>query len=214
MANEMFFLPLLANALEQKDAKNALLKAFEEIQARGQQEAYRDGYRQFQHFMKHIQEYANLETTAEFKDETYIFKHLLYGPDGPAGLKKWLEEFDAAEEKIPYPTLLLMKDERELKRIPLDQQSGRWTIDNLQPGFYALSFDTGRVIWEGELTGNDLLWTHAFPGQDLRLAADTGEEAIQPSRQFQLLQGEIVLNVYPGLESGRIELLVNRPSGN
>ncbi len=50
MANEMFFLPLLANALEQKDAKNALLKAFEEIQARGQQEAYRDGYRQFQSF--------------------------------------------------------------------------------------------------------------------------------------------------------------------
>ncbi len=102
----------------------------------------------------------------------------------------------------------------ELKRIPLDQQGGRWTIDNLQPGFYALSFDTGRVIWEGELTKNDLLWTLAFPGQDLPLAADTGEEAIQPSRQFHLLQGEIVLNVYPGLESGRIKLLMNRPSGN
>ncbi len=70
------------------------------------------GIGNFNHFMKHVQEYADLETTAEFKDETYIFKHLLYGPDGPAGLKKWLDEFESAEGRIPYPTLLLMKDEK------------------------------------------------------------------------------------------------------
>ncbi len=66
--------------------------------------------------------------------------------------------------------------------------------------------DTGWVIWQGELTERDLIWMAAFPDVPLDLAADTDETSARTTREESLLDGELILRVIPGLESGNIEL--------
>ena len=79
---------------------------------------------------------------------------------------------------------------------------------NVTPDHYAARMDTGRIIWQGELTEKELIWSAAFPGQALELAADTGEPAARMTREITLLNGELIIRVFPGAESGRLELRI------
>jgi hypothetical protein len=40
------------------------------------------------------------------------------------------------------------------------------------------------------------------------LAADTGDRAARPTREETLLDGQLIMRVFPGVERGRIELAV------
>jgi len=78
-------------------------------------------------------------------------------------------------------------------------------IGNVLPGRYTVRFSNGRVLWEGELSKEDLLWAYAFPGKDLAMAAETEVSQGKPTRTISLLSGEIMLSVFAGLESGQIK---------
>ena len=82
-------------------------------------------------------------------------------------------------------------------------------INGVTPGAYCLRLETGRVIWQEDLGDQDLLWTKAFPGQPLRAAADDGGAHIPATHRFSVLEGEIMLQVFAGLESGSIEITLN-----
>ena len=51
MDNYLYFIPLLARALQQADSGPALKQAFAEIERLGRQPEYEQGYRQFRRFM-------------------------------------------------------------------------------------------------------------------------------------------------------------------
>ena len=78
----------------------------------------------------------------------------------------------------------------------------------MKPGLFILKMDTGRVLWQEELTERDLVWAAAFQGQALDLAADSGEAPARTTREVSLLNGEVIIRVFPGAESGCLELKI------
>ncbi len=125
----------------------------------------------------------------------------------------WQSEYERfwTEVQVPGETrsssrLLLLHGNVVAGRLVLEAPEQRRSIVSISPGDYSLMLDTGRLIWEGSLTNRDLIWSEAFPGKPLDLAADTGATQLQPTRQESLLGGELILRVFPGLESGRLEI--------
>ena len=77
-------------------------------------------------------------------------------------------------------------------------------ISPVTPGKYMARFSNGRVLWEGKLTKEDLIWAFAFPEKDLAMAAETEPSQRETTKTITLLEGEIEIRVFAGLESGKI----------
>jgi len=90
--------------------------------------------------------------------------------------------------------------------IPLKNMSGAKTIRSVKPGHYVIRLNTDHIIWQDELSDQELIWTAAFPGQALNLAADTGEMNPRMTREIKLLDGDLIIRVFPEIESGRLEV--------
>ena len=73
-------------------------------------------------------------------------------------------------------------------------------LGGVHPGDHRISLSSGRVLWEGEFAESDLI----IAGKPLELAADTGEPAAESSRDIPLMNGEIMMHLYPGIESGTV----------
>jgi hypothetical protein len=85
-------------------------------------------------------------------------------------------------------------------------------VESIRPGTYNFKLDTGRLLWSGPLTEKDLIWVYAFPSKDLALAADTGEAESLWTQELRLLEDLVIIRVFPGIESGRIEIHIRRPN--
>jgi hypothetical protein len=79
-------------------------------------------------------------------------------------------------------------------------------IGAITPGNYTVQFSNGRILWEGELAKEDLIWAYAFPEKDLAMAAETEVSQREPTRKISLLNGEITVSVFAGLETGQIRI--------
>lgn len=104
------------------------------------------------------------------------------------------------------PQLVLRREEHALVTIPLGQGELRQAVANIAPGRYRLELDMGRLLWEAQLTREDLIWSAAFPGKALPLAADTGQYASAPTRQESLAGRKLIIRVLPGIEAGCIKI--------
>jgi len=82
----------------------------------------------------------------------------------------------------------------------------RKIIRNVNPGPYVVKSSIKSTLWQGELKEKDLIWTESYPGQPLKLAADTGEIFSRSTREIKLLNDKIIIQVFPEIESGRLEL--------
>lgn len=103
--------------------------------------------------------------------------------------------------------LIIEKDGTHIASVVVDRLPFSKTIGPIEPGHYEFRLDTGWVLWEGEFTDTDLTWTAAFPGQPLAMAADTGKRRVgKYTKKLRLLNGEIVIRAFPGLESGYLEI--------
>lgn len=190
MANEMFFLQLITEALRQPDPKQALRQAFEQIHRLGQQPDHEVGYRQFLRFMEATH---TAFREGSFDEEDYP---VLVEPASAMVVE-----------------LVLDRDNKEVgrRRFSRDVRIQSWP--DLRPGHYRLSIASGRVVWEEVLTQGDLIWGQAFPGRSLPMAADTGGPERQSSRRVRLPDSGVEVAVFPGLETGVLEvaLLSMRP---
>jgi hypothetical protein len=102
--------------------------------------------------------------------------------------------------------IIIDKNGESIVSIPIKNGPYSEKIQNIKPGQYEVRLNTGRILWQGELTVRDLVWTAAFPETDMALAADTGEFSGFMTREIKLLNGELVLRIVPELEGGCIEL--------
>jgi hypothetical protein len=226
--SNLFFIPILAEALRSPSPKEALLQAFQRIRALGEKKEYQEGFSQFEQFMEKAIEHQEAgagdasatgddiayELSVEIASDTFegderekeaAFDLILSRQEWRETYEKLCEEFKKQTPvAIPYMTVVVERDDRPITEIVLDGE--RTYVENILPGPYALRTSTGRVIWRGDLTPKELFWTDAYPDRALDLAASTDEEVIEPTAVHSLLDGEVVLRIFAGIESGRVEI--------
>ena len=165
MRNDIFFIPIIAQALQQPDPNQAMREAFERIRILGREPQFQQGYKQFLEFM----ESAN---NSQLENE-------------PEQLgAKILKELDHPETL----DIIVEKDDDLVGSFSFNESgdfTGSQTIANITPGQYRITLETGRVLWEGSLDERDVLWTKAWPGEPFKMAADSGEPIGQPVRAIE-----------------------------
>lgn len=179
MSDELFFIPLIVRALAEAHPEDALRRAFELIQRRGQEPRWARGYEQFLFFMQSAKRHAQ--------------------DLGLGGL-----------ERSPVCQLLIQRDDAFVAVVPLVEGVGVQTVQGVTPGLHRIMLDTGQLLWDGRLGPEHLIWHQAFPERSLAMAADTGGARPQPTLTIPLLEGTVEVRVYAGLETGFIEVSVQR----
>jgi len=183
MQDDLFFVPMIARALQQPDPKAAMLEVFEEIRRMGQETRYGRGYQQFLRFMESVDQTRLQEAPEELGAE------ILTAMERPAGIE-----------------IIVEKNDDVVTAFSFEQPFGIRSVDEIAPGNYRVKLDTGRILWEGNLAEQDLLWSKAYPGEPLKMAADSGQPIGKPTREIPLLDETVLLRVYAGLESGFLEI--------
>ena len=113
---------------------------------------------------------------------------------------------------VPEPLeIVLYREGEERARFPVPAEARGVPVPNVVAGDYSLALSTGRVLWEGSILAREVLWSEAYPGRDLAMAARTEESQHEPTRIERLLGGELELQLYPGLESGTLEIARRGP---
>jgi hypothetical protein len=224
---KLYFIPVIARALQSDDPRRALEEAFEEIRELGKRAEYQEGYQQFREFIK-----TALTPSDEASDErvrllndaifrllhdlaTDIFEGDEEQEEALLGILRSYPEWDAEYTRIVeelhalFPANIqlrveVLKGDRIIGSFPLSPDPA--VIGSVTPGSYTVQFSNGRVLWKGELSKEALIWAYAFPGKDLAMAAETEVSRGKHTRTISLLGGEIMLSVFAGLESGQIRM--------
>ena len=222
---DLYFIPIIARAL-QSDLQSSLEVAFDEIKRLGQQDQFSRGLAQFKMFMESICQAHNHQVTdharrlmAQIATDTFegspsqrqeILDRIRSRPDWQAEFETISHEMMEEPGRLSSPGFQVFRDNQLISEIVFREGPERKSAGDIVPGHYQLRFVTGRVLWEGELAAGDLIWTEAFPGEKLDLAAETAEAKGKSTRQIGLWEGEVILRVHAGMESGSIEVELTR----
>ena len=219
MNRDLYFVPILAQALRGPEVRSSLEDAFGLIEWLGCQIGYQEGYRNFRVFMSEVA--ARRQLLEEHDTQLAILE---YATGTPEEVQAWEGLVSAViacggEFKDDYDALLqvcrprsrafnlqLLRDGQQMGEVSFEEVPGRRTIDGVTPGHYVLRLDTGLVLWEGALTAADLIWTEAFKGESLALAAEAGEIRRSPSREVKVPDAHLIISIFPGIESGSLEI--------
>jgi hypothetical protein len=191
MNNDMFFISEIEDAIESENPYSALEFKISEIISTGQRPGYTNGLYQFDAFLNKIREIIEYQLL----DEQYV--KLIEG--------LWNLYCDGMEKR-GYLDLLISRDSEPIATIPVKPTKVAYEINNVSPAFYSFELSSGRLLWEGLVYKTDLLWKFANPGKDFRLAADTDGAPPKPTREMTLLDGEVIIRIFPGLEVGSIQI--------
>jgi len=221
----LYFIPLIDEALSSDDSAIALREAFKRIRELGMIPEYKKGFAQFRIFMGKIFE-AYAEGSPDHEQLIREAIHSLINDlvtdtyEGREGEKealieafrkndKWRYEYERIKTDLvdflaPSPPLAIevLKDDQMIASIPV--QETLINLTNINPGQYTVRLSTGRVLWEGQLLRKHLLWLEAYGDEDLQMAAKTEEDAPRPTLSELLLGGDLMMEVIPDLQSGEI----------
>ena len=232
MSNNLYFIKIIAKALSRRETGESLKQAFEEIKSLGSRPEYKQGFRQFKRFMNVIKDHVKkkhsntLETdlisemiidmaTDNFdgndEDKQELLNIIKSYPQLQKEHDQFIAEIKGLSRKPKGIGISVSHGNRIIGSITFADIPASKAIDNITPGIYIATFNTGRLIWKGELTGQDLVWYKAYPGKPVKLAADTGQRKANPTREISLFNGEIIIRVFAGIESGRIVITLNDP---
>lgn len=224
MRESLYFITVIARALGEPDVGKALSDAFWEIREKGDQPRYVDGLKNFELFMDAAFCHHDITTTDHARElivelagrtfegtELEIESLLTTINSHP----EWKTEYEAifrqqAGEDImlrSFPKIQVLSNKGFVGEMRFEKVPGRQSIDDISPGDYSLRLaNTGWVIWEGELTAKELQWAEAYGAKDLDLAAETEVAHRRPTREIVLLDGDVFLRTFAGIESGSIEV--------
>jgi hypothetical protein len=203
-AQGLFFMTELIPAVAGPDATGRLRLALASILARREDPAYRQGYRNFLRFVAASHTAANAGTTSGPASSATVPP-----TDNFGSLTGRIGTVDAASCTLPSP-LYLFHERHLCFTIDMPVLGARYFWRPAMPGRYMLTDSLGHAIWTAELQPRHLVWRHAFSGQRLRLAAATHScgSVGHTTVTVELLGGAIKVRVFPGLESGQVEILV------
>jgi len=224
MTHDLFFIPLIARALQEPDVRRALAEAFGQIEQLANRSGYEHGYSQFQSFMSAVHRRRELLQQQSIRRQMLECLMADNSESERRILEAWLKhdselkrEYETLsrqlnpEERVPQ--LRLFREGTPIGQLTWQTTGGSLTIDDIIPGSYSLQLDTGLVIWEGMLTSRELIWKEAFGHRRLELAAEAGEIQRTPTRQVDIPDACLLLRIFAGIESGSMEIELTRPGG-
>ncbi len=223
-SKRLYFIPMIARALEKENPEHALREAFVEIMELSNRPEFKEGFLQFQQFVKAaasaaaetnslmlrdaidrlIVDLATDTFDGDEEEKASLVNSLERLPELFAEYKRLREESENVGEPV-VPMRIEVRREGKLvgsSDIAREQSSIRPII----PGWYTVQMSNGRVLWEGELTPEDVLWAFAHPAEDLPLAAETEKVQAEPTRTISLLDGELIMRIFAGLEAGVVRI--------
>lgn len=186
MNKNLYFIPVLSQALLETDLDRSLAKAFTEIKQRGLESQFKEGFRSFEAFMAIAHSY-------------HEEKHAANGLD--------LEAWASPDQDDAFPEIGLFREDQLVSIQCIDSLSGHLSFVNICPGYYqAVLLNTGWVIWSRELEARDVIISEAQGTENLKMAADTGGTEPQEVPETVPLDGNLILRIVPGIESGTVEI--------
>lgn len=222
MSDALFFIAILDRALHRSDPKSSLAHALAEIKHLGQQPRYREGLANFHRFMRQVRirrdviendriHQAILEIGGDTfrgskKDKQRLLDLIHSQPQWQDDYEKLCEQLAEITPQDRSVTILLFHEENVVGQRTFPDGLGRQSLSGIRTGSYRLQLTTGQVIWEKALSKQDLLWQNAYPQAPLDMAAKSQKSDKAPTGQWTLLDGELIVRVYPGVESGWLEI--------
>ena len=218
MNRDLYFVSILAEALGQPDRWASLRQAFWTIEKLGKQVGFEQGYVNFCRFM------AEVFAASQLLDEDAARRVVLRSASSMPGDSDAVEDLlwelmegrrDLREEyaflcqlckRREGMLLQLLRDDRQIAEISFEGSGCRRVVDGISPGRYAIRLDVGLMLWEGAFSCADVVWTEAFEGENLALAAEAGEVRRRMSRQIDIVDAHLILRVFPGIEQGSLEI--------
>jgi hypothetical protein len=203
-------------------------EAFDRIRQLGAKKEYKEGFHQFTQFVNAALKSFGEEEMQEAQAVRGVIYHLIYllatdtfegkDEDREALLDALKEnpEWNAEYERIQKEVDRFLPSDRpiEVEVLKGDQVLGASPITkklppigHITPGRYTVRLSNGRVLWEGYLEKEDVIWAFAFPEKDLPMAAETETHVQEPTKTLSLLDGELIMHIYAGLESGTMRLM-------
>ena len=226
-SKRLYFIPIIVRALSSDDPKRAMEEAFGEIRRLGKQQKFKEGFHQFLEFVEATVKSSDDESELRIQQIKNAINRLIYDLatdsfDGDEGQKdalikafRSIPEWKAEYERINKEAQAFLAPETpiEIELLKGDRIIGSSAISTeptyispISPGRYTVRFSNGRVLWEGDLKREDVIWAYAYPDKDLPMAAETEPSQREPTRTLSLLNGELIIQVFAGLESGGIRL--------
>jgi len=215
---ELYFIPILMRAFDSADIRSGLRDAFREIEQLGSLPEYADEYKQFEAFISAGVQSISPETRDEalthilfalatntFEGHDAVKSMLIDKIQDNADLKSRYEQIchDIGAQTVEPPiSIELERDNELIQSIVFSDDSGEQRISGIVPGQYRLRLANGRLLWEGTISSQDVIWDEAFPRENYNMAADTGDLEQRSTWTEELLDGEVRVSFYPGLESG------------
>ncbi len=219
MSHELYFVPILAQAIAGLGGRDPLVKAFAAIEEMGRKPGYEEGYHNFCWFLAEAVGRRRLLDEHSLRTELveWIAGTPIETEPRPSVLSRlvsrilWMkEEFDSLDQAFltrrPAFTVELLRDGEPVATLTFETAQGRQAVESIGPGHYTLGLDSGLVLWEGVLTAADLIWTEAFGSDGLALAAETADVRRRVGREIRVAEAGLVLRLFPGLESGMLEI--------
>lgn len=225
-SKRLYFIPIIDDALGSDNPKAALMGAFKKIRDRGMAKEYKEGFAQFRLFMGKIVE-AYVENSPDREQLIREDIHSLINDlvtdsfEGSEEEKKaliesftkndkWGTEYERMKSELidfmePHPPIRIevLKDGEPIASFAATEMPIKLT--NIDPGQYTIGLSTGRVLWEDQLLKKHLIWLDAYSDEDLRMAAKTEKDIVaRPTVSDPLMDGELTIEVIPGLKSGEI----------
>jgi len=192
----LYFLRLLQEALEAENPRRALLEAIERIRALGSTPEYQEGYANFLIFVKVVEE--ALATDPEVAESA---KYLNV-------LRKEIAQFT----EMGLLAVEVFKNGELFGSIICSVRPGPLLLRQITPGLYEISLSNGRLLWSGQLKDENLRWSLAHPDTEYPAAAMTEPMKTEAAVSELLLGGSVVLEVFPGIESGAMQIRINNSS--
>lgn len=224
MNNNLFFIPIIAVALQSPDVERALRDAFREVKKKSSEKRYAQGYLNFELFMQEV--YNRYQVTATDHVRELIARLGTGMFEGPLQEKEsllniinshpeWKAEYEAfcrmeAHEDLTqdFPEIAVLSEKGPTRYVSFPKGPGSQRLNDIIPGNYRLELtNTGWIIWEGELSAKDLISSEANEDENLRLAAGLAP----PTKEIDLLgNGALILRTYAKDESGYFEIELTR----
>ena len=197
MQENLYFITDICNALNDNHSEQKIEKVIRAIINKGKKPEYQQGFQQFVTFIK--------EGKAGWLKMSPQHKKLIMQIINDVALSPVV---DTETEPLKL-CLQLEHDGDALASFDISESRHSYTIADLTPGNYTLKTDSDWLIWQEHLSERELFWTHAYPEQEFPMAADTESTDTREFKTVVLLEGELIIRIYPGLETGTIKIMVN-----
>jgi len=219
MASNLKFISDFARALRGLDRRAAMRAAFDLVLQRVQDPACRGEQLHFERFMQEGAEAMERLDRVENIGDLLAARVVLDLLDPRVAeiaqqfwtAERWEAELAALCDELGWVgsksdvILNLARDGVRVTELLFAAGAGTVSVRNATPGQYRLTHRSGLMLWQAVLGPADLIWHIAHGKTPLALAAASADASQPATREWRVVDGELVVRAYAGLETGWLE---------